>query len=150
MVECQRQQVARRVAEAILVRLEPSALAATWPKIEYAVSKAADRSHGRYTADLIRGYAQAGQWQIWIAVDDKGEICAIAGTRIAIYDTGLKAIDIKFGTGRRREIWQHFIADLLSWGKTQGCTLAEGSFRKGWRRVLPGWTHTHDSLQRDL
>jgi len=83
-------------------------------------------------------------------LDATGEICAVAGTRIVTYDTGLKAIDIKFGTGRDRHLWQHFMGDILRWGKSQGCALAEGSFRKGWRRVLPGWRHTHDSLEQVL
>jgi hypothetical protein len=92
-------------------------------------------------------------WQIWIAVDEAGEVCAVAGTRLIAYDTGLKTLFIYFGTGRRRDIWQHFMADMLEWAKAQGCTLAEGSFRRGWRRVFAAflpWRHTHDFLERVL
>lgn len=149
MVVAQRRRHSDPV-QAILVRLEPRAIAATWPRIEQDVVQACLRSHGRYSAPLVRKYAEQGLWQIWLAINQAGEVCAVAGTRIVAYDTGLKALDIKFGTGRQRKIWQHFMADLLAWGKEQGCTIAEGSFRKGWRRVLPGWSHTHDCLERSL
>lgn len=134
---------------AILVRLTPQSLEATWPRISEMVAAACERSHGRYTAPLILGYAGDGRWQLWIAVDDRG-ICAVTGTEIVTYDTGLKVLAIRFGTGREREKWQHFMDEVLVWAKYQGCTLAEGSFRRGWKRVLPNWLHTHDTLERAL
>lgn len=135
---------------AILIRLEPVAITATWPRIESWIADAAERSHGRYTAALIRAYAERGLWQLWLAIDETKEICAVGGTRIITYDTGLKTLFVMFGTGRNRKAWQHFMDDFLAYGKSQGCTLAEGSFRKGWRRIFPGWTHTHDFLERVL
>lgn len=133
-----------------MVRLDPPAIAATWPRIEKLVTAAAERSHGRYTAALVKSYAEQGKWQLWIAVDGAGEIIATAGTRFITYDTGLKSIFVIFGTGRLRHLWQHFMADLLVFGKAHGCTIAEGSLRRGWRRILPGWTHTHDFCERAL
>ena len=89
-------------------------------------------------------------WQLWIAVDSEGSICAVAGTELVTYPTGLLALVIHFGTGRRREIWQHFMEDVVAWGKSRGCVLAEGAMRRGWRRVLPGWSHTHDFVDRAI
>lgn len=116
------------------------------------MAKSADRSKGRYTEPLIRAYAEKGMWQIWIAVGTHGEISAVAGTKLIAYDTGLRTIFILFGTGSGRQDWQQFEADIRSWGKDQGCTLAEGCFRIGWRRIfrLFGWKHTHDFLERAL
>lgn len=111
------------------------------------VAAAADLSSGRYTAAWIRTYAERGQWQIWIAMDEIG-ICAVAGTELVTYDTGLKALAVKFGTGRNRDSWQHLMNDVVAWGASQGCKLNEGGFRIGWKRVLRGWNHTHDFLER--
>jgi hypothetical protein len=99
---------------------------------------------------LVRRYAEKGAWQIWIALDDRGEVCAVGATRFIVYDTGLKSLFVIFGTGRQRRSWQGFMADFLAFGKEQGCTIAEGHFRKGWRRILPGWFHSHDFLEREL
>lgn len=134
---------------AVLIRLKPEAIDATWPRIETMVAQACERSGGRHSAPVVKAYAKRGAWQIWIALDDKG-VCAIAATSVITYDTGLKSIAIRFGTGRQRKSWQNFMEDIVAWGKAQGCTMAEGNFRRGWRRVLPGWTHTHDSLERIL
>jgi hypothetical protein len=113
------------------------------------ISDACAKSSGRYTEPLIKEFAASGLWQIWFAVDDAG-ICAVAGTEMITYPTGLKVIAIRFGTGRERLKWQHFMEDVVAWGRSQGCTMAEGAFRRGWKRVLPGWHHGHDSLERAL
>lgn len=121
----------------------------TWPKIETAVENAARRSRGRYTAPLIKEYARKGLWQIWIVIDDGG-ICGVCGTQLFTYDTGLKELTFRFCTGRDREKWQHFVDDIIAWGKANGCGIAAGIMRRGWRRVLPNWNHTHDYLERIL
>jgi hypothetical protein len=133
----------------IPVQVSERSLAATWPRIKPLIEKAAARSHGRYSEALIRAYAQSGKWQIWIALDEGG-ICAVGGSEIVIYDTGLKGFVIHFGTGRERGKWQHAVEDMVGWGKANGCVLAEGVMRKGWRRVLPNWNHSHDFLERVL
>lgn len=132
---------------AILVRLEPRAIAATWPKIEKLVADAATRSRGRYLAEDVRALAEKGEWQLWLAIDQDG-ICAVAGTSFIPYPR-LTAFHVQFGTGRNRERWQHLMDELVAWGLANGATKAQGEFRIGWRRVLPGWTHTHDFVERD-
>lgn len=134
----------------LLIRLEPQQVAATWPRIERWVSAVAARSQGRITADLVKGYAERGKWQLWIALDNAGEVCAVGGTSIITYDTGLKSLFFHFGTGRKRHGWQHVVDEMVAWGKSQGCNISEGKFRIGWRRVLPGWNHTHEFLERVL
>lgn len=128
------------------------AIPATWPRIKDWIASAAEKSNGRYTEPLIRAYAERGMWQIWIAVEAGGDIAAVAGTKIIAYDTGLRTIFFLFGTGRGRKGWQDFEVDIRAWAMTQGCTLAEGCFRIGWRRIFRvfGWLHTHDFLERAL
>lgn len=132
----------------ILVRLEPGAIAATWPRIESMVATACKRSGGRYLAPDVRVLATHGEWQIWIAVNEHG-ILAVAGTEIISYPQ-LRAISIRFGIGRDRQSWQHYRDEIAAWGKAQGCTLIEGTVRKGWRRIFTGWLHTHDFIERKI
>jgi hypothetical protein len=83
-------------------------------------------------------------------VDETGEVIAVAGSHLIRYDTGLKSIFLSFGVGRQRKKWQHFMADIKAWGKSQGCTLFESSLREGWCRIFPDLKHTHDFVQQVL
>ncbi len=108
------------------------------------------RSQGRYTTDGIFDRVLKGQWHIWI-ITEGAEIVFVGGTEIIRYhDTGLKSLVILFGTGKGRKAWQHHMSTVLDWAVAAGCTFAEGKFRIGWGRVLPGWTHSHDVLERAL
>ncbi len=94
-------------------------------------------------------FARIGDWQIWIYTDDRG-LAAVMGTEVIQYPTGLRSIVFLFCTGRNRKKWQHHMVDVLAWAKAVGCGLAQGPFRIGWRRVLSGWSHSHDFLERPL
>lgn len=134
---------------AILLRLTPETIPGTWPRIEPMIAGACERSNGRFTAPLILSLALRGPWQIWLAVTEAG-IAAVAGTELVTYPTGLQVIAFRFCTGGDRSNWQHLVEQIIAWGRDQGCARAEGTFRIGWRRALSGWTHRHDSLERDL
>lgn len=120
-----------------------------WPRIEPFVLEACETSKGRFTADDIKQWAQDGIWQLWVAIEGNDILC-VTGTEIIVYKTGLKTIAIRLCDGVEREKWQHFMANILEWGKQQGCTRKEGVFRPGWRRVLKGWDHTHEFLEGPL
>jgi hypothetical protein len=132
-----------------LIMLQPEQIAEHEERLQPFVANVASRSHGRYSVADIFDLARRGIWQIWLAIDGK-EVAAVAGTELVLYPSGLKVLAIRFGTGKGRERWQHYMDVLLQWGTAQGCTYSEGAFRKGWRKVLPGWMHTHDSLERSL
>lgn len=121
-----------------------------WPEVEAFVSAACARSNGRYEAHHVHEYARLGQWQIWQVTDRSRETVFVLGTQIITYPTGIKSLDIRFGTGQGREDWLHLFDQVLAWGKAQGCTLKEGVMRKGWRRVLKGFDHTHEFLEGTL
>lgn len=129
--------------------LNPEQIDEYEPRLRSTIESIAARSSGRYTADNILGFARLGEWQIWL-IHDAGEIIFIGGTEIVVFPSGMKGLVIHFGTGRGRKHWSHHMDTVLAWGKHQGATLCNGAFRIGWRRVLPGWTHTHDVLERWL
>lgn len=137
------------ISDCTLALLHPLVIPDAWPKIEPFLLEACKTSKGRYTADDIKGWAERGDWQIWV-VSDEDEVLSVTGTQIITYDTGLQTLAIRLCDGRERQRWQHYLEDILDWGKQQGCTKAEGTFRIGWRRVLPGWEHTHEFMERAL
>lgn len=132
-------------------RVEPSEIDALWPEIEDLVCEACARSSGRYTGAHAREFASQGRWQFWIVRDDEGSVCFIGGTEICDYPTGLRTLAWRFGTGHDHEKWAHLMGAVLELAKKEcGCTMAEGAFRRGWKRVFTAWRHTHDVLEIDL
>jgi hypothetical protein len=118
-------------------------------RIRPFIDEACSETDGRFTADIILDFSRKGLWQIWI-VTRGGEIVFVGGTEIRIFHTGLKVLEIRFGVGADRRAWQHHLDSVLGWAKAAGCSRATGAFRIGWRRVLPGWVHTHEFLERAL
>lgn len=107
------------------------------------------KPHSRYSADDIFTLAKRDVLQLWLGVEGD-QILYVGGTELTVYPSGLKSLLIKFVVGRKRHLWQHHLDTVLKWGKLQGCTISEGVFRKGWKRILPGWTHSFDYLERPL
>jgi hypothetical protein len=132
-----------------LIMLEPEQIDENAERLAPFLANVASRSHGRYSVANILDLARRGVWQLWLILDGAA-IAFVGGTELVLYPAGLKVLAVRFGTGRGRVVWQHHIETVLDWARAQGCTYSEGTFRKGWRKVLPGWTHTHDSLERAL
>lgn len=130
-------------------RLDKSEVAAWATRLYPTIAAACLRSNGRYAPHHVLEFAGGGQWQIWLVLEGD-EISFVCGTEIIEFPTGLKAIAFRFGTGTGRERWQDRITDVFAWAKAEGCTMAEGFFRKGWKRVLPGWIHSHEFLERRI
>lgn len=131
-------------------RIEHPAVDQYWPDLEPLVIAACARSGGRYEAQHVLGFWRNGTWQCWVIYDERG-LAFVGATEVLRYPTGLKTLAIRMGTGRGMKLWKHLMEDVLAdAAASAGCRKAEGQFRKGWRRVLPGWAHTHDVLERDL
>lgn len=133
-----------------LERVTPELVDELWPRIEEWVSEACSRSSGRYASDHVRRFAKDRIWQLWL-VTAGAEVIFVGATENLIYPTGLKTIAWRIGTGEGREFWQREMMEfVLRQAKDEGCEMAEGSFRPGWRRVFPDWKHTHEILERSL
>lgn len=135
--------------ECSLALINPAIIDDAWNRVEPFVREACDASHGRYASEHIYSWAKDREWQLWLVID-RESILSVAGTQIVDYPTGLKCLAVRFCIGSERERWQHFLEDILQWGRAQGCTHGEGTFRRGWSRVLKGWDHTHEHLERAL
>jgi hypothetical protein len=134
---------------AVLAVLHPGEIGNYETRIRPFLDDACEETNGRFTADIIIDLARKGLWQIW-TVTKAGQLVFVGGTEIRIFHTGLKVLEIRFGVGKDRQAWQHHLDSVLNWAKAAGCLRATGAFRIGWRRVLPGWLHTHEFLERAL
>ncbi len=137
------------MSDCVLSLIHPNAVPEAWDAMAPFIEEACATCNGRYASEHIRHWAEIGDWQLWV-VSDRDEVLSVTGTQIISYPTGLKSIAIRLCDGKERERWQHFLDDILTWGKGQGCTLREGMFRIGWRRVLKDWTHTHEFMEGSL
>lgn len=117
--------------------------------IEARVAEACASSNGRYEPRHVFDFGVRALWQIWLVVDDD-RIVFVGATELVRYPTGLKALAWRFGVGDGRQNWQHLMAGVLAWARSEGCKIAEGCFRKGWRRVFTDWRHTHEFIERDI
>lgn len=129
--------------------LNPDQIAEYQPRLQSIIEAVAAHSSGRYTAQNIFDFARKGAWQIWL-IHEGEEIVFIGGTEVVTFPSGMTGFVIRFGSGSGFKNWLHHMETVLDWGKLQGATLCEGAFRIGWRRVLRGWTHSHDLLERRL
>ncbi len=129
--------------------VKPQDIDAIWPMIRRYVDDACQSSNGRYEASHIKDFARSGVLQIWVAADG-AKAHSVGATELVTYPTGVKALVWKFAVGESREEWLRFMDIVKAWAKAEGCALVEGGFRRGWRRILVGFTHTHDFLETKL
>jgi hypothetical protein len=133
-----------------LTQLAPADIDAYAARLTPLLERIADREGGRYTAEIFLAFARRGDWQLWVASEGEA-VTFICATEVVKYPTGLQVLIAQFavGTGGRSRgaSWQK---PVLAWAKSVGCELAEGTFRKGWRRVLPGWRCGYVFLEREL
>lgn len=132
-----------------LILLQPDEVAGYESRLRPLLEKPGAKPSSRYSANETFDLAKRNIWQLWVG-EENGDVLYVGGTELTVYPSGMKSLLIKFVAGHRRDLWQHHIDTVLDWGKLQGCSLAEGVFRKGWKRILPGWTHSYDYLERQL
>jgi hypothetical protein len=119
-----------------------------WPTVEPLIEKALARGCGGYEPRDVRADLKDNTAQLWLAVDGKELLAAMVG-RIAIYPRH-KVYLLYLLAGRERERWL-FLLDYLEPGaRKRGCKALVAEGRKGWARVLEGWTETHVVLRKEL
>ncbi len=134
-----------------LALVRPEGVSDAWPNLVWFVGEACEASNGRYRPEHIKEWAETGAWQLWPVIENE-EILSLTATELITYPTGLKTIAFRFCVGTDRERWQHYIENILEWGRLQGCTWKEGVTRIGWRRIpiFKTWMHTHDFMEGPL
>lgn len=101
-------------------------------------------SGGTHTfEDIAFGIAE-GRMQLWPS--PKG--CIV--TEVVIFPQK-KVLNVFLGGGEMEQL-ADMHADVIEWAKTQGCTGATISGRKGWERAFKkyGWRPLHVTLTKDF
>jgi GNAT superfamily N-acetyltransferase len=132
-----------------LDRLPPDLLHDFWPLIGDFIAGVARRSGGLWTVPGMVRRILSAEIQLWVATEDE-TVFAIAGTLVFKADNGEKWCEILFATGRERRRWQHLLAGIEDWARSEGCARMRSIARVGWARVYPEYRQTHALIEKGL
>jgi hypothetical protein len=133
----------------LLIGIPSADIDAVWPLVEPLIVDACRRGRGKEEPADIRDALKERDLQLWLAWD--GTIAALAVTQIVRHPRKT-CCRIRICTGRDRQAWQHHIAIIEAWARTQGCAAMELIVRPGWSRVLAkqGYATTHLFCEKEL
>jgi hypothetical protein len=107
-----------------------------WPRIRSHVERAAEYTHGRYTADDILTSITDYDHHLWIAFDNPSDIKGIVVTALKSYPR-MRALDLVFIAGDNAIEWKDEMLHMLQcWAYDNDCDVVESSGRLGWGRAL--------------
>lgn len=109
---------------------------------------AIERSQGHTDIYHVIAKLLNGAMQLWISIRDDRVECAMVGYFIN-YDC-MRVYSIPFLGGRARENWLRFEPEITAWAKANGASEFETYARKGWLRVLKGWTVSWIHIRKPL
>lgn len=104
----------------------------TWPQVEAFVVSALQYCQGEYTPEQAKVLLAAGQWDLFVAVDDSGTIHGAAAVRFNNMPNDRVAFIMTMG-GKlitNPDNWQQFVEVL----KYRGATRIEGAVRESMAR----------------
>lgn len=103
---------------------------------------ALDRAGNTHSFEDVIAEIQAGNMQLWTG--PKGAAVTM------IYDFPQKRFLHVFLAGGELEQVKDFVPSMEAWGRENGCSQMPLAGRRGWARVLDGWTPTHTVLIKEL
>lgn len=80
----------------------------------------------------------AGDWLLWLACEGT-DILAAMITRLYVARSG-KCCQILCCGGSRVAIWNHHMVEIEAYAKAEGCVKVIAEGRRGWLRVLDGFS----------
>jgi hypothetical protein len=132
-----------------IVGLRKDQVRAMWGVIEPVVTPAIMLNSGRMTVADVGDLAASGRGKLWLAKED-GEILGVV-LGFPVQYPRRKALCIPFIAGSCRERWQDQMMETIERGARHiGCDLIEGTGRRGFTRVLPGYSVSGVSYEKDL
>jgi hypothetical protein len=129
-----------------LVCVDPKRIREVWPHVVALIHKAVKRTNLSHTLDIDADVLQ-GDGLLWIAWD--GIIKAAATTSLIRTDRD-KACILTACAGEDMAQWLPLLGEIEAYAKAEGCACVRIYGRKGWARVLKGYTIEHVILERTL
>lgn len=132
----------RDYVESIGVTSVPiEAMHIVWPVAEGLLSKAVERSNGRYNSTAVLHELLHKELALWLVVRGD-DIKAAYTTRVLKYPTGATGLVVDWLGGEDMDEWLSLVVDSLKrYGVDIGCDHVELVGRSGWLRALKslGW-----------
>jgi len=125
-----------------LVCVNPADVKKVWPLARDLICAAIERTNLSDFADIERDVL-AGDQLLWLAISDRVE--AAATTHLSRNVCTLTAC-----SGHQRERWLPLFARIEKYAKDEGCHTMRLYGRKGWERVLDGYSVEHVILEKAL
>lgn len=114
---------------------------ALWRRIKPLIQKALDRAD-EYTIGDVLHFLHTDRWQAWYTPN------SVACTRIAEYPEHRTCV-IVLAAGELEEV-RAAEPQIVAYAQDMGCKYVEIFGRKGWERVLPGYSEQFTVLRKVL
>jgi len=134
-------------AAAQLVCVDPRRAREIWPHVAPRLKRAIAKTGLAAFADIERDILD-GASLLWIAWDG-ATIEAVASTSLQQTDAG-KVCVITGCSGTRMARWLPLIRGIEAYAEGEGCRCVRIFGRKGWARVLQGYTQVHAIIDKRL
>ena len=124
----------------------PSDQAAHLPLVWGWLQKAIERSGDWTFAELFNGIFD-GQFVMWVAADDGGNLRAVGVTQLTEPPRTCNVLAVG---GNAEGKWPELMAQIESYARSEGCVRLRLSGRKGWARVLHDFHQPYIILQKAI
>jgi len=108
-----------------------------WPLVHGHLTKAAEYTYGRYTAeDIYHMIANNPDVHLWAAADPDYRCYGAVVTGFTAYPKHT-VLNLFFCGGDRLELWKDpMLAELRAYAKQVGCSCIELAGRRGWEKIF--------------
>lgn len=130
-----------------LICVDPKRIHEIWPHVVDLIHRAVKRTNLSHTLDIDADVLQ-GNGLLWLAAQGERIVAAMT-TALVLTDTDKVCILTTCGGEDMRD-WLPLQEKIEAYAKAEGCSLVRIYGRKGWARVLEGYTVEHVILERAL
>ncbi|MDE2100412.1 MAG: hypothetical protein KGL39_24380 [Patescibacteria group bacterium] len=134
-----------------LFQIPPEMLDLALAHVGPMIDSAAEYSVGKYKGADVVDAIRKEKMQLWVVIDDKKKIQAIAITELALFPQA-KVCRFLCATGENAPEWIHLIKEIEDWAVNEGCTQFQAECRPGWERLLKSYDYqkTHVILNKEI
>jgi hypothetical protein len=134
---------------ASLVCIDPARVAEFWPLCRDMILSAITRTGLSHPRELEASLLSGGSL-LWIALSaDRKSIEAAVATQVKDTDAS-RVCELLACGGSNRAQWLPLLRQIEDYARAEGCSRMRAFGRKGWLRVLSGYSVAHVVLERPL
>jgi hypothetical protein len=130
-----------------LVCVDPKHVNEAWPHVKHLIQRAISRTDLSCFCD-VEDAVLNGDDLLWIVWDGKKVLCAVTTSLTRTEHSKVCTLTACGGEDMRQ--WLPLFAKIEAYAKAEGCAFVRIYGRKGWQRVLEGYSVKHVILERPL